>query len=101
MNKSCAANKKMQIIMTLDKKEKHRGLLFKNLGIHFSGQRFKVYKTLERIVLESTGSLRRMSTPIVIHEGLFCDGRALGNCGKSGLWSEDWLRLVSGPDSEV
>jgi len=86
-----------EIFKTLDKEGRHRGLSFTKEMIQFCGQRFKIYKKLERIVLESTGEMRRMRTPTVILEGVFCDGSAHGNCDRScfAFWREDWLKLVS------
>lgn len=92
-----------EIFKTLDKEGRHRGLSFTKEMIQFCGQRFKIYKKLERIVLESTGEMRRMRTPTVILEGVFCDGSAHGNCDRScfAFWREEWLKPVSGLTNET
>jgi len=91
-----------EIFKTLDKEGRHRGLSFTKEMISFCGKQFKVYKKLERIVLESTGEMRRMRTPTVILEGVFCDGSAHGNCDRSCFcfWREVWLKPVSDPTKE-
>jgi hypothetical protein len=91
-----------EIFKTLDKEGRHRGLSFTKEMIQFCGQRFKVYKKLERIVLESTGEMRRMRTPTVILDGVFCDGSAHGNCDRSCFcfWREVWLNPVSSADTK-
>jgi hypothetical protein len=91
-----------EIFKTLDKEGRHRGLSFTKEMIQFCGKQFRVYKKLERIVLESTGEMRRMRTPTVLLEGVFCDGSAHGNCDRScfAFWREDWLKQASEPVNE-
>ena len=91
-----------EIFKTLDKEGRHRGLSFTKEMIPFCGKRFKIFKKLERIVLESTGEMRRMRTPTVILEGVFCDGSAHGNCDRSCFcfWREVWLNPISEPENE-
>ena len=87
-----------EIFETLNKEGSHRGLSFTKEMIQFCGKRFKVYKRLERILIESTGEMRKMRTPTVLLEGVFCDGSAHGNCDRSCFcfWRDVWLRPVSG-----
>jgi len=89
-----------EIFATLDQHGKLRGLAFNREMAKFCGKRFKVYKRLDRMILESTGELRRIKTPTVILEGVFCDGEAHGRCDRSCFcfWREAWLRRI-GPES--
>ncbi len=91
-----------EIFETLNKEGMHRGLSFTKEMVQFCGKRFKIFKKLERIVLESTGEMRRMRTPTVILESVFCDGSAHGNCDRSCFcfWREVWLKPVSEPADE-
>jgi acetyl-CoA carboxylase carboxyltransferase component len=85
-----------EIFATLDEKNKLRGLgFFREMG-KFSGRRFRVYKRLDRIVVETTGELRKMKLPTVLLEGVFCDGRYHGGCDRSCFcyWREAWLKRV-------
>jgi hypothetical protein len=86
-----------EIFETLDKEGRHRGLSFTKEMIPFCGKQFKIFKKLERIVLESTGEMRRMRTPTYLLEGVFCDGSFHGNCDRAcfAFWREVWLKPVS------
>jgi len=86
-----------EIFATLDSQGKLRGLRFTPELEKFCGKRLKVYKRLEKIILEATGELRRIRTPTVLLEGVFCDGEAHGGCDRSCFcyWREAWLRRVS------
>jgi len=85
-----------EIFSTLDQHGKLKGLSFTPEMVKFCGKRFKVYKRLENIILESTGELRRIKSPTVLLEGVFCDGEAHGKCDRSCFcfWREDWLRRI-------
>jgi hypothetical protein len=89
-----------EIFATLDHHGKLKGLAFNREMAKFCGKRFRVYKRLEKMILESTGELRRIRTPTVMLEGVFCDGEAHGKCDRSCFcfWREAWLRRIA-PDS--
>ena len=86
-----------EIFATLDQHGKLRGLAFNREMAKFCRKRFRVYKRLEKMILESTGELRRIRTPTVMLEGVFCDGEAHDKCDRSCFcfWREAWLRRVS------
>jgi hypothetical protein len=85
-----------EIFSTLDAREKLRGLRFTPEMQRFCGRRFKVYKKLERIILEATGELRKIRSSTYVLEGVFCDGSAHGGCDRSCFcfWREEWLKRV-------
>jgi hypothetical protein len=85
-----------EIFATLDKKQKLKGLTFFPEMGKFCGGRFRVYKRLDKIILESTGELRKIRMPTVLLEGVFCDGRYHKGCDRSCFcfWREAWLRRV-------
>jgi hypothetical protein len=85
-----------EIFATLDDQDKLAGLRFNPEMTKFCGQKFKVFKKLNKIIIESTGELRRIRVPTVILEGVYCDGRSHGNCDRSCFcfWREAWLRRV-------
>jgi hypothetical protein len=58
-----------EIFDTLDRHGKLKGLAFTREMTKFCGKRFKVYKRLENMILESSGELRRIKTPTVMLEG--------------------------------
>ena len=90
-----------EIFATLDANRKLRGLRFTREMAKFCGKRFRVYKRLEKIILEATGELRPIRTPTVLLEGVFCDGKAHGGCDRSCFcfWREAWLKRASPPMS--
>jgi len=86
-----------EIFATLDHEGKLKGLRFTREMRKFCGKRFRVYKRLEKIILEATGELRTIKTPTVLLEGVFCDGSAHGGCDRSCFcfWREAWLKRVN------
>ena len=62
----------------------------------FCGKRFKVYKRLERILLESNGEYRTVKNTVLL-EGVVCDGQEFYGCDRScfHFWKEAWLRRVN------
>lgn len=89
-----------EIFATLDGRDKLSGLRFTPEMAKFCGKRFKVYKRLDKIILEATGELRRIKTPTFLLEDAFCDGAAHGRCDRSCFcfWREQWLKR---PSSEI
>ena len=88
-----------EIFATLDERGKHRGLTFSQEMMKFCGKRFKVFRVLDKICMESTGELRRMKTPTVMLEGVICDGSFHGGCTRScfHFWREEWLQRSHPP----
>jgi len=91
-----------EIFATLDMQGKLKGLRFTPEMAKFCGKRFKVYKRLDRILLEATGELRKIRTPTVLLEGVFCDGKAHGGCDRSCFcfWREAWLKRVTSQNTQ-
>ena len=83
-----------EIFSTLDGNGKLKGLAFTPEMLKFCGKQFRVYKSLKNIILESTGELRKIKSPTVLLEGVFCNGEAHGNCDRSCFcfWREAWLK---------
>jgi hypothetical protein len=83
-----------EILATLDEHGYNRGLLLMPEMLEFCGQRFKVYKRVERMVLEHTGEFRRMKNTVLL-DGVLCDGWG-GACDRSCFffWREAWLKRV-------
>lgn len=85
-----------EILSTLDADLKYKGLSFDPEMLRFCGRRFRVYKRVNRIIVESTGQVREMRSPTVLLEGTVCNGQAHGGCDRSCFcfWREVWLRRV-------
>ncbi len=84
-----------EILSTLDGNRRHRGLLWMTGMRKYCGKRFRVYKRVDTIMLETNGELRKMKHTVLL-EGIMCDGIAFGGCDRScfHFWREAWLRRV-------
>ena len=82
-----------EILAMLDHRARYKGLLWMPGMQKYCGKRFRVYKRLERILLESTGELRKIKNTVLL-EGAVCDGEEYFGCDRSCLhfWREAWLR---------
>jgi len=91
-----------EIFATLDRDGKLRGLRFNPEMEAFCGKRFKVYKRLDKMIVESTGELRKIRAPTVLLDGVFCNGKAQGGCDRSCFcfWREAWVRRVATDSKE-
>ncbi len=85
-----------EIFATLDTQDKLKGLRFTPEMARFCGKKFRVFKKLDKIILEATGELRKIRTPTYLLEGVFCDGTAHGGCDRSCycFWREEWLKRI-------
>jgi hypothetical protein len=75
--------------------------VFKGLGvmpemIKYHGKEYRVFKKINRIVIESTGELRNIRSPTYLLEGVFCTGEFHHNCDRSCfiLWKREWLKKL-------
>jgi len=86
-----------EIFATLDAQHKHMGLPLTREMMKFCGRRFKVYRRVNKIILEATGEMRAMRSPTVLLEGVICDGEFHGGCTRSCFcfWREAWLKRVT------
>jgi hypothetical protein len=82
-----------EISATLDENNKLKGLLFMPEMRKFCGKKFRVFKRVDKIMLESTGEFRKLKTPSIFLEDVFCDGEFHQNCDRSCFcfWREAWL----------
>ena len=84
-----------EILATLNKKGENKGLFWMPEMRKFCGKRFRVFKRLERILLESTKEYRSVKNTVIL-EGVMCDGQGFYGCDRScfHFWREAWLRRV-------
>lgn len=80
-----------EIRRTLDRDQRHRGLLWMPDMARFCGGKYRVYKRVDRIMLESTGELRKLRDTVLL-EGVMCEN--LYDCDRScfHFWREAWLQ---------
>ena len=84
-----------EIMATLDKTRRNKGLLWMTGMRKFCGGRYRVFKRVETILLESNGKLRKMKNTVLL-QGVMCDGTDFCGCDRScfHFWHEVWLRKV-------
>lgn len=84
-----------EIRETLDELGRHRGMLFMPEMAKYCGQKLRVMKRVEQMLLESTMQVRRMRDTVLL-EGCMCDGVGLP-CHRSCFffWREAWLQRTT------
>ena len=89
-----------EILTTLDEKGAYKGLRWMCNMRKFCGKKYRVYKRLEKMLLESTGKYREVKNTVLL-EGVTCDGEEWYGCDRScyHFWREVWLRRVEPPQT--
>ncbi len=85
-----------EILKTVDAVGRNRSMGFDAELVPYCGKEFRVRNRVEVFVDEQTGHLRRMKTPAVILEGVYCLGRYSSQrmlCPRAiySWWREIWL----------
>ncbi len=88
-----------EILATLNKENKNRGLRFDREAVPFCGQKFRVVKRVDQILDEKTGRMLRFKTPSVLLDGAYCMSRYSDKrlfCPRRiyPMWRENWLERV-------
>jgi hypothetical protein len=94
---------KEEILRTLNRKLRHRGLFFDVEMLPFCGKRYRIRDRVERLLNEKTGEMMHPRNACFILEGVMCGGCLSRNrmfCPRSifPYWHEIWLRRVEPPD---
>jgi len=84
-----------EILATLEG-SKYAGLSFMPEMLKFCGKQFKVFKRINKYIIEGRKSKCIKPKNTVILEGVFCDGSYHGGCDRTCycLWREKWLKRV-------
>ena len=84
-----------EIRATLDSLGKNRGLAFTREMRRFCGQKLSVLKSVDQIIVEGSGEMRRISHTVILKGGN-CDGSAYSSCRRNCylLWRKVWLRKL-------
>jgi hypothetical protein len=84
-----------EILATLDQKGRYKGLGWMCNMRKFCGKRYRVFKRLETMLLESNRQYRKVKDTVLL-EGVICDGEEWYGCDRScfHFWREVWLRRV-------
>jgi hypothetical protein len=88
-----------EILATLDQHKRYKGLGWMCNMRKFCGQRYRVYKRLEIILLENKNEYRKVRNTVLL-EGVTCDGEDQFGCDRAcyHFWRELWLRRIPAPD---
>jgi len=83
-----------EILATLDKCDQHKGMAWMPMMRDCCGKEFKVYKRVQKIVLESTGEIRKLKNTVLL-ESAICNG--IYGCDRSCFffWKEAWLERAA------
>lgn len=86
-----------EISKTLNRNGKYKGLFFMPEMAKFCGGKFKIFKKVTTVRLESTGEVRKFKSSTFILEGVYCDGENFAGCGRTcfHFWREVWLKRIS------
>jgi hypothetical protein len=87
---------KDEILATLDRRNKNRGLLFDGEMLRYCGGTFRVLKRVHQIVDEKSGRVLKMKSPCIILEGVACVSEYHRLCPRAiyHYWREAWLQRV-------
>lgn len=90
---------KEEIMLTLNQKQRNRGMWFDVEQLPHCGKQYRVLKRVERIINEQTGEMMQLANPCIILDGVACSGcysRDRMFCPRSiySYWREIWLKRV-------
>jgi len=85
-----------EIFPTLDDEGKYKGLYFMPEMEKFCGKKFKVFKRADIVKLESTMEVRKLTSPTIFLENVYCNGELHDGCDRScfHFWREVWLNRI-------
>jgi hypothetical protein len=91
---------KEEIMRTLNRGMKNRGLWFDIEMVPFCNEQYRVLRRVDTLVDEKNGKLLKLSNPCLILEGVTCSGCMSSNrmfCSRAifPYWREIWLKRVA------
>lgn len=88
---------KEEIMATLDKDQKNRGLWFDSEMLPYCGGIYRVLRRVHKIIDEKTGKLITMKNPCIVLEGVVCKSDYHRLCPRAiyPYWRESWLKRAS------
>ena len=92
-----------EILKTLNKDNKNRGMSFDAEMVRFCGSTYQVHSRVNKIVNEETGEMMNFGNPCIILEDVWCSSEwsiCRRFCPRSiyHWWREIWLERVTAPD---
>ncbi len=88
---------KDEIMATLDKGQKNRGLWFDSEMLPYCGGIYRVLRRVHRIIDEKTGKMVTMKHPCIVLDGVVCKSEFHRLCPRAiyPYWRESWLKRAS------
>jgi hypothetical protein len=88
---------KEEILATLDKEQRNRGLWFDSEMLPYCGGIYRVLRRVHRIIDEKTGKLITMKNPCIVLEGVVCQSYFHRLCPRAiyPFWRENWLKRAT------
>lgn len=85
-----------EIIETLDRSGRNRGLSIDLEMLEFCGKRYSVLMRCDRIILEKTAKMREVRNTVILND-MPCSGMCRRGCTRGSLpmWREIWLKRIS------
>ena len=92
---------KEEIMATLDKHNRNRGLWFDVEMVPYCGGTYRVLRRVRQIIDEKTGKMLKMKYPCIILEGVVCRADFHRLCPRAiyAYWRESWLTRA--PDVSI
>jgi hypothetical protein len=88
---------KEEIVGTLDKTQRNRGLWFDSEMLPYCGGIYRVLRRVHKIIDEKTGKLITMKNPCIVLDGVICKSDYHRSCPRAiyPYWREAWLVRAS------
>lgn len=85
-----------EIVATLDKRNRNRGLSFDSEMLRYCGGIYRVLRRVRQIIDEKTGKMLYMKYPCIILEGVWCRSDYHRFCPRAifHYWREEWLQRL-------
>ena len=82
-----------EIVRTLDKDNKNRGLSFDREMLKYCGREARVLRRVERIIDEKTGRMAHLRNPCIVLDNVVCTSDFHRKCPRAiyAYWREIWL----------
>ncbi len=94
---------KREIVATLDKNNRNRGLSFDHEMARFCGRTARVRSRVTRLIEEKNGEMVEIKSDCIILEGVVCpsDFHLFCTRGIYHYWREIWLERIDAPEDHV
>jgi hypothetical protein len=88
---------KEEIMATLGKDQRHRGLWFDSEMLPYCGGIYRVLRRVQQIIDENSGKMIQMKHPCIVLEGVVCKSDFHRLCPRAiyAYWRENWLTRAS------